>query len=186
LLLVAGGLAAGAGWIRWCPAADPSPSHVPAPTPAAVVATPAAASVAPRLVPGTPPAPLAAIPDPALRAQAATLAIRAADARAQGDLRAVLDLLQAAVERAPAVETHAALGAFYLELGAAAAAEPHLQTAVEGDPGNADRWIALANALALKPDPMAAAAALERARGAEPGLRVTRDADGRLVRTPTS
>lgn len=129
---------------------------------------------------------LAAMTDPALRMEAEALERRAVDARRRGDLRAALALLQTAVERAPTVETHGALGAFYLELGVTGAAEANLRTAVEGDPRNADRWIALANALALKPDPGAAAAALENARAAEPGVRVTRNADGWLVREPAS
>jgi len=102
-----------------------------------------------------------------------------------GDLRATVSLLETAVARAPTVETHWALGALYLELGAAGAAEAQLRVAAEGDPGSADRWIALANALALKPDPLAAADALERARSAEPGLHVTRDPAGRLMRQPS-
>jgi hypothetical protein len=115
---------------------------------------------------------------------AAALLADAAAARREGDLRTTLSLLQLAFERAPSVATHAALGAFYLELGASRAAEKHLRAATEGDPATADRWIALANALTLKPDPLAAAAALDRARSAEPGLRVTRDPGGWLVREP--
>jgi tetratricopeptide (TPR) repeat protein len=129
---------------------------------------------------------LAALPDVAARAEAAALLTDAAAARARGDLDATLELLQAAVERAPVTETHAALGALFLELGAAGAADTHLRAAAEGDPRTADRWIALANALALKPDPLAAATALGRARAAEPGLRVTRDGRGWLTRETTA
>jgi len=121
----------------------------------------------------------------AVNGGAAALLAAAAAARHQGDLRATLSLLETAVARAPTVETHGALGALYLELGAAGAAEAQLRVAAEGDPGSADRWIALANALALKPDPLAAADALERARSAEPGLHVTRDPAGRLMRQPS-
>jgi len=113
---------------------------------------------------------------------AAALLAEAAGARRQGDLRTSLALLREAARRAPSVETHAALGGLYFELGAVRAAEPSLRAAAEGDPGNADRWIALANALALKPDPMAAAGALEHAQAVEPALRVGRDPSGRLVR----
>lgn len=123
---------------------------------------------------------LAPLPD--AHVEAGKLLRSAAEARARGDLRATLELLSSAVERAPTVETHAALGGFYLAVGAAAAAETHLRAAAEADPRNADLWIALANALALKPDPMAAAAALERARAAEPDLRVARDGGGWLSR----
>jgi len=106
----------------------------------------------------------------------------AAAARAQGDLRTTVNLLQAAVDRAPAVETHAALGGLYLEMGVTSAADVHLRAAAMGDAGNADRWIALANALARKPDPGAAAEALERARATDPSLRIVRDARGWLAR----
>lgn len=119
---------------------------------------------------------------PEASAVAATLLADAASARRQGDLRTTLALLRTAVERAPSVETHAALGGLYFELGAARAATKSLRAAAEGDPENADRWIALANALALAPDPMAAARALAQARAAEPALRVTRDAGGSIVR----
>lgn len=128
---------------------------------------------------------LAAYPNVDARSAAASALAAAAEARRQGDLRATLALLQDAVERAPAVETHAALGELYLALGAAGAADPHLRAAADADPLTADRWLALANALALRPDPMAAAKALDRARAAEPGLRVTRDAGGWLTRDRT-
>jgi len=130
--------------------------------------------------------PLAALPEAEAHSTAAALLADAAAARRQGDLRTTLALLRAAAERVPSVETHAALGGLYLELGAVGRAETNLRAALEGDPGNADRWIALANALALKPDPMAAADALERARAAEPGVRITRGDDGWLAREPAS
>jgi tetratricopeptide (TPR) repeat protein len=136
----------------------------------------AASPSAPPALPDVPPPPRDASP------AAAALIADAAAARQQGDLRTTVELLRAAVEASPSVETHAALGGLYLELGAARAAEPHLRAAAEGDPMNADRWIALANALALKPDPMAAAGALEQARAVEPALDVTRDAIGLVVR----
>ena len=141
------------------------------------------ATSAPAGRPSQPPPALGALSDAGARSAAVLLA-DASEARRQGDLRATLALLQAAVERAPTIETHAALGTLYLELGAARRAESNLRAAAEGDPGNADRWVALANALALKPDPFAAAAALERAQGAEPGVRIARDAGGRLARQP--
>jgi Tfp pilus assembly protein PilF len=185
-MLVAGALAAAAGWSWWRTAAAPvtqPPSHaraaVAAPAPAPEVTSTSRA-------PMMPPGPLAAFPDPSARAAAAALLTQATDARSRGDLRTALGLLQAAVARAASVEAHAALGGLYLELGVAGPAESHLRTAVEGDPRNADRWIALANALALKPDPMAAADALERARAAMPGIQITRNADGWLVRASSS
>lgn len=185
----AGAVALGGGWLVLRPAAVLPPAATPP-------ASGAPASTPPRPTPGgavvsrapataqRPPGSLEVFPDPAARTAAASFLADAVAARRRGDLRATLALLRAAVERAPAVETRAALGALYLELGVTGAAEANLRAAVEGDPGNADRWIALANTLALKPDPMAAADALEHARTAEPGLRVTRDAGGRLARAP--
>jgi Flp pilus assembly protein TadD len=184
-MLVAGALAAAAGWSGWGSPAEPVPAQVSRRSHARAAAPgPPAPSVS--RVPGTPPGPLAAIADASVRAEAAALIAQAADARSRGDLRATLALLQAAVARGPTVETHAALGGLYLELGATSPAESNLRSAVEGDPRNPDRWIALANALALKPDPMGAAGALDRARAAMPGVQITRNADGWLVRAPSS
>jgi len=128
------------------------------------------------------PALLATIPDPKAREAAETLLAEAAAARSRGDLRTTVDLLQAAVDRVPSVETHAALGGLYLEMGVTSAADVHLRAAAMGDADNADRWIALANALARKPDPGAAAEALERAHATEPSLHIGRDARGWLAR----
>src|SRR5688572_3810894 len=122
--------------------------------------------VLPVLGTATPTASASSAPPVASSEAARSLLAAAAAARRGGDLRATLSLLEAAVELAPSVETHAALGGFHLQLGAARAAERHLRAAATGDPGRADRWIALARALALKPDPMAAAGALARARPA--------------------
>ena len=141
------------------------------------------------------PEPRGATPVAAARARmdpeatASAMLVAADAARRRGDLRTTLALLEDAAARAPGVDTHAALGALYLDLGAVARAERNLRAAAENDPANADRWIALANALAAKPDPMAAAGALARARAVEPGLRIGRDSAGRLVRAaapPTS
>jgi Tfp pilus assembly protein PilF len=179
LLLVA--LACGLGVTTWL-VARPTP-HVVSPPP--VPSAPVAAAPRPSAEEASP-APTRPAVTPAARAEATALIGAAAQARGAGDLRAAVEDLQAAVERAPSVETHAALGALYLEMGVTASADLHLRAAAEGDPGNADRWIALANAYYLKPDPGAAAEALEQARTAEPGLRVTRDANGWLVRKPAT
>jgi tetratricopeptide (TPR) repeat protein len=146
--------------------------------PGRVVATTPAKAPLPSVVP------LAEYPSVAARTEAAALLAGAVEARERGDLRTTLALLQGAVERAPSVETHAELGALYLELGVPSAADSHLRAAAEAVPESADRWIALANALALKPDPIAAAEALDRAHAAEPDLRVARGTGGWLVREP--
>jgi Flp pilus assembly protein TadD len=172
---------------RVAPRPDASP---PAPTTGAALPTDVARTVQPLAAPraeppATPRAPAVAPPPPA-SGGAGALLDDAADARTRGDLRTALALLRDAVDRDPGARTHAALGRLYLELGAAGPAADHLRSAVEGDPVDADAWIALADALALKPDPMAAAAALDEARSAEPGIRITRDRNGRLARQPAS
>lgn len=129
----------------------------------------------------TPVAP-SAPPSAAARAAAAALIDQATTARRHGDLRGTLALLQTAVERAPDATTYAAIGGFYLDLGVTRAAETNLRAALADDATNADHWIALANVLALKPDPIAAADALAQARAVEPNLHVTRDGGGRLWR----
>jgi Tfp pilus assembly protein PilF len=179
VLVLAAGAALGAWWLGGDTVAPPRPVQR-----AAVERTvDPRPDVAPEPEPpAAQPAPAAPVVTPEARREAAALLASAAEARAGGDLRAAVGQLQAAVERAPSVETHAALGALYLEMGVTSAADTQLRAAAEGDPGNADRWIALANAYYLKPDPGAAADALSRAREVEPGLRVTRNADGWLVR----
>lgn len=178
MLVLAASVAIGA-WLLGGRADAPPPVRTTAPPPAVASAR---APVAPR---ADPPAPTPPVVTADARTEAAALIASAAQARAGGDLRAAVGQLQAAVERAPSVETHAALGALYLEMGVTSAADVQLRAAAEGDPANADRWIALANAYYLKTDPGAAAEALDRARAAEPGLRVTRNADGWLVRDVT-
>lgn len=180
LVLVTG--AAITTWWRGGPPVAPAPvaRNAPASAPAATAPTQAPATAPAAAAPVPPSSP--PVVTPAARREAAALIASAAAARAGGDLRAAVGQLQAAVERAPSVETHAALGALYLEMGVTSAADTQLRAAAEGDPTNADRWIALANAYYLKPDPGAAAEALDRARAVEPGLQVSRNADGWLVR----
>src|SRR5690606_21757873 len=145
------------------PAPPRAPRVTATPAPAAAPKTPRPATAQRRPAAPTEFHAATVAPAPDAAATAAALLADAAHARQQGDLRTTLALLRAAVEQAPSVETWAALGGLYYELGAARAAEPNLRAAAEGDPDDPDRWIALANALALKPDPMAAAGALEQA-----------------------
>ena len=187
--LLAGTLAALGGAIGGRRTPEPRPASKPLPVQAAPPPVPTPAIDVVTSLPVKKPlpsvGPLAEFPSGAARTEAASLLASAVDARGRGDLRTTLRLLQTAVERAPTVETHAALGGLYLELAVAGAATTHLRAAAEADPQTADRWIALANALALKPDPVAAAEALERAQAAEPGLRVARGTGGWLVREPS-
>jgi Flp pilus assembly protein TadD len=177
LLVVALALGIGAWWRHASDVAPPPASPVASERAPVASAEPAPRPADPTPAPAAPP-----VVTPEARREASALIASAAQARAGGDLRAAVGQLQTAVERAPSVETHAALGALYLEMGVTSAADVQLRAAAEGDPNNADRWIALANAYYMKPDPGAAAEALERARAVEPGLRVTRNADGWLVR----
>ena len=57
-------------------------------------------------------------------------------------------------------------------------ADYHLRWAAEHDADNPDRWIALANAYALKPDPGAAYKAVAKARELDPAIDIVRDDAG--------
>jgi len=95
-----------------------------------------------------------------------------------GDLRGGIDLLERAVEADPTPQHHGELGRILRDATAIEQALYHLSRAAELDPGNADRWIELANAWYRKPDPGKAWAAERRAREAEPDLRLRRGPDG--------
>ncbi len=95
-----------------------------------------------------------------------------------GDLGLGYEQFFRATETYSSVETHAALGDLLLKTSMASMADYHLRWAAEHDPGNPDRWIALANAYTLKPDPGAAHKAVEKAREVDPGIDVVRDNRG--------
>jgi len=95
-----------------------------------------------------------------------------------GDLGLVYEQLFRAVETYSSVETHAALGDILLKTSMASMADYHLRWAAEHDPGNPDRWIALANAYTLKIDPNAAYKAIAKARALDPDIKVVRDQRG--------
>jgi tetratricopeptide (TPR) repeat protein len=95
-----------------------------------------------------------------------------------GDLRGGIHLLERAVEADPTPQHHGELGRILRDATAIDQALYHLSRAAELDPGNADRWIELANAWYRKPDPGKAWAAERRAREAEPDLRLRRGPDG--------
>lgn len=146
--------------------AAPSPAQAPAPAP-------------PR--PVDPPAPRAATkaePDPdgkALRAESDRLF-------AEGRPLEGIRKLREATAADPTAKNHGDLGDLLQRLTAIDEALVHLRQAAELDPGNADRWIALANGYYQAVDPGAAWEAEKRAKEAEPGLVLGRDRNGRRVR----
>lgn len=93
-----------------------------------------------------------------------------------------IEALRRATEADPSASNHGELGSLLYTLTAFDEAARHLRAAAELEPGNADRWIALANAYYRKVDPGEAWAAERRAREAEPGLVLGRDADGMRIR----
>lgn len=90
--------------------------------------------------------------------------------------------LRLATEADPSARNHGELGSLLQKLTAFDEAARHLRAAAELDPGNADRWIALANVYYLKVDPGKAWQAERRAKEAEPGLVLARGPDGLRIR----
>lgn len=135
------------------------------------VEVPPAPSDEPRAA--TPPA---SAPDgKALRAEADRLL-------AEGHGLEGIEKLREATKADPTPKNHGDLGDLLQRMTAIDAALVHLRAAAELDPGNADRWIALANAYYQAVDPGEAWKAEKRAREAEPGLVLGRDKNGRRVR----
>jgi hypothetical protein len=133
----------------------PSPPPVPAPRPAS-----------------PPPAP---VDGKALRAEADRLL-------AEGSVLPGIEKLREATEADPTAKNHGDLGDLLERLTAVDEALVHLRQAADLDPGNADRWIALANAYYRAVNPGEAWKAEKRAKEAEPGLVLGRDKNGRRVR----
>lgn len=124
----------------------------------------------------------AALPSPAAAADGAALRAEADRLIAAGKVIEGIDVFRKVVEAAPTAKNHGDLGSLLYRLTAFDESARHLRAAAELDPGNADRWIALANAYYRKVDPGAAWKAEKRAREAEPGLELGRDADGMRIR----
>lgn len=121
------------------------------------------------------PLPTAAADGAALRAEADRLI-------AAGQVEEGIAVFRKAVEAVPTAKNHGDLGRLLYRLTAFDEAALHLRAAAELDPGNADRWIALANVYYQKVNPGEAWKAERRAREAEPGLELGRDAEGMRVR----
>jgi len=104
---------------------------------------------------------------------------------ADGDFRAGFEAYRLAAEYSPTAETHGLIGDLYLRAAATSEAAFHLRRAADLDPGNADRWLALANVYILKTDLGAAWKAIDRAKQVEPGIIVERDDNNFVVRGGT-
>ncbi len=122
------------------------------------------------------PAPPVPAPDPA----------RAAEFRAQADaflkeakILEAIDAFEKALQADPSsARNHGDYGHLLRDLTAIDKALYHLRRATELDPGNPDRWIELANAYYLKPDPGKAWEAEKQARAADPNLKLRRSPRG--------
>jgi tetratricopeptide (TPR) repeat protein len=101
---------------------------------------------------------------------------------AEGKVMEGLEVFRRAVEAEPTARNHGELGALLYRLTAFDEAARHLRAAAELDPMNADRWIALANVYYRNVDLGEAWKAEKRAREAEPGLELGRDASGMRIR----
>lgn len=101
---------------------------------------------------------------------------------AEGRVPEGIEALRKATAADPSARNHGDLGSLLQRLTAFDEAARHLQQAAELDPTNADRWIALANAWYQAVNPGEAWKAERRAREAEPGLQLGRDASGLRIR----
>lgn len=100
----------------------------------------------------------------------------------EGNVAEALEAMTQAVEQDPSARNQGELGDLLVRLTAIDKGIRYLRTAAELEPANADRWIALANAYYLEPNPGEAWKAERRAREAEPGLQLGRDAHGLRIR----
>ena len=155
----------------------PVPKKEPAPTPPSAPPQPPAARD-----PTPAPAPPQAAPPPVDLAEGARLREEADRLLAEGNLRDGADALRKATAADPSAKNHGDLGALLESLTVRDEALVHLRRAADLDPGNADRWIALANAYYRAVDPGKAWKAEQRAREAEPGLVLGRGPDGMRIR----
>lgn len=166
----------------------PHPSRTPStPVSAASKNEVATVSVTPEPSTTAPPFPRAATrtsapPAPAVATDGAALRAEADRLIAEGRVTEGIEVFRKAVEAAPTAANHGDLGSLLYRLTAFDEAALHLRAAAELDPGNADRWIALANVYYRKTNPGEAWKAEKRAREAEPGLQLGRDGAGMRVR----
>jgi tetratricopeptide (TPR) repeat protein len=121
-------------------------------------------------------------PSQAVPADGAALRTEADRLLAAGKVVEAIEVFRKAVEAAPTAKNHGDFGALLYRLTAFDEAALHLRAAADLDPGNADRWIALANVYYRKINPGEAWKAEKHAREAEPGLELGRDNEGMRVR----
>lgn len=100
----------------------------------------------------------------------------------EGNVAEGLEALKKAVEQDPSARNQGELGDLFVRLTAIDTGIRYLKGAAQLEPGNADRWIALANAYYLKPNPGEAWEAERKAREVEPGLQLGRDDRGLRIR----
>jgi hypothetical protein len=150
--------------------APPGPEHVDAPPPVVPPAVPHPRASEPAAAASAPPA-----PSPATRADVDRLL-------AEGKIMEAVEAFRVVVAAEPTAQNHGDFGGLLYRLTAFDEAALHLRAAAELDPGNADRWIALANVYYRKVNPGEAWKAEKRARAAEPGLELGRDAEGMRIR----
>ena len=100
----------------------------------------------------------------------------------EGNVAAGLEALKKAVELDPSARNQGELGDLFVRLTAIDTGIRYLRAAAQLEPANADRWIALANAYYLEPNPGEAWKAERKAREVEPGLQLGRDAHGLRIR----
>lgn len=180
-------LAAVVGMVLFRRAAKPGPPasacrRASCTTEVAASAEPTACPTAGRTPPPSTPSAVPPSPSPWLAADGAALRAEADRLIAEGRVLEGIDVFRKAVAAAPTAKNHGDLGSLFYRLTALDEAAIHLRAAAELDPGNADRWIALANVYYRKVNPGEAWKAEKRAREAEPGLRLGRDDEGMRVR----
>jgi hypothetical protein len=166
---------AGSTTQRQLPPQPPDESASPPPVEAAPpAAAPTTGGTRPP-EPVIPPAPRPAADGKALRAEADRLL-------AEGRVHEGIEAMRQAAAADPTAKNHGDLGDLLARLTVMDEALVHLRQAADLDPGNADRWIALANAYYRAVNPGEAWKAEKRAKEAEPGLVLGRDKNGRRVR----
>jgi hypothetical protein len=121
-------------------------------------------------------------PAPQIGSEVVDLRVEADRLIAEGRVLEGVNMMRKATEADPSARNHGDFGHLLQRLTAFDEALVHLRRAAELDPGNADRWIALANAYYRAVNPGEAWKAEKRAKEAEPGLELGRAANGMRVR----
>jgi tetratricopeptide (TPR) repeat protein len=184
LVLLVVSVALGVWWFSPAPPspAPPAPTARPGERAAAPEDRSPATAAEPAVTPEPSPLPAPPAPPPAATADGVALREEADRLIAEGRILEGLDAMRKATAADPSARNHGDLGSLLARLTALDEALIHLRRAAELDPGNADRWIALANAYYRKVELGEAWKAERRAREAEPGLVLGRDGGGLRIR----